>query len=193
MSLAAPLFLAAASFAGSDRAALNLAIAGTRRAPPDLSAMIVIHRKEFLDGAREAARRPPPADLEPEARAIARAILGRTPFAEVIRRIGAACGAVLATELSAAPAGLEAASAGPFRIPGVAAASAAGDPGPAARSIRAARAELAHATAEAAAARAVADQTNLLWAIWTAAGGDARPAKKLDEKNGPYVVDGAPR
>lgn len=193
MFAAAPLVLAAASFAGSDRAALNLVIAGTRRAPPDLSAMILLHRREFLEGARDAARRPPPADFEAEARGIAKAILGRTSFPEVIRRIGAACGGVLSAELSSVPAGLETASAGPFRIPGVAAASAAGDPGAAARSIRAARAELANASAEAAAARAVADQTNLLWAVWTAAGGDARPAKKLEEKNGPYVVDGAPR
>ncbi|HET9793729.1 MAG TPA: hypothetical protein VFS34_04645 [Thermoanaerobaculia bacterium] len=196
MRLAASLLLAAASFSGSDRAALQLAIAGTRLAPPDLSAMIVKYRKEFLAAVREAARRPPPADFEREARAISRSILARAPFSEAIARIGAAVGGVLSAELSDArgsEAAFESASAGPYRIPGVSAASASGDPGPAARSIRSARADLAAAPADAAAARIVADETNLLWAIWTGAGGDARPAKKLDERNGPYVVDGAPR
>jgi len=193
MRLVASLLLAAASFAGSDRAALNLAIAGTRRAPPDLSAMIVRYRTEFLAAVRDAARRPPPADFEAEARAISRAILSRTPFPEIVRRIGAAAGGILSAEMPAGSPGFEAASAGPYRIPGVSAAAASGDPGPAARSIRSAREELAGASAEAAAARIVADETNLLWAIWTGAGGDARPAKKLDERNGPYVVDGAPR
>ena len=69
MRLAATLFLAATGFAGSDRAALNLAIAGTRRAPPDLSAMIVNYRREYLTGVRDAARRPPPSDGRPAPRA----------------------------------------------------------------------------------------------------------------------------
>jgi hypothetical protein len=64
-----------------------------------------------------------------------------------------------------------------------------------AASISRARADLeaARSGADAAAARVVYDATNLLWAIWTAAGGDARPAKKFDERNGPYVIAGAPR
>ena len=61
MSILAPLLLsAAAGFAGSDRAALNLAIAATRGGPPDLSSLIVLHRKEYLTGVRDAARRLPP-------------------------------------------------------------------------------------------------------------------------------------
>jgi hypothetical protein len=193
--LAALLFLAAAGFGGSDRAALNLAIAGTRKAPPDLSTLIVQFRKEYLTGVRGAARRPPPADFAGEARAISRAILARAPFREAIGRIGALIGGVLAAEAPAADAGFEKASAGPYRIPGVDAASAAGDPSPASRSILAARAELAAAGAgpEAAASRIVSDETRLLWAIWTGAGGDARPAKELNERNGPYDVPGAPR
>jgi hypothetical protein len=195
MRLAA-LLLAAASFSGSDRAALQLAIAGTRLGPPDLAGMIVRYRKEYLEAVRQAARRPPPADFGLEARSISHAILARTPFSETVARIGAAAGGVLSAEAPDARGrgeAFETASAGPYRIPGVSAASAAGDPGPAARSIRSASADLAGASAEAVAARIVADETNLLWAIWAAAGGDARPAKKLDERNGPYVVDGAPR
>jgi len=195
MRLAATLFLAAAGFAGSDRAALNLAIAGTRRAPPDLSAMIVNYRREYLTGVRDAARRPPPSDFEREARGISRAILSRTPFSEVIRRTGALIGGVLSAEAPAGGEEFEKASAGPYRIPGVAAACASGDPAPAARSIRAARGELdrTRGAPDAAASRIVADETNLLWAIWTGAGGDARPAKEIDERNGPYDVPGAPR
>jgi hypothetical protein len=192
----AALLLAAASFSGSDRAALQLAIAGTRLAPPDLSAMIVRYRKEYLEAVRQAARRPPPADFGAEARAISSAILARTPFSEAVARIGAAAGGILSAEVPDARgrgAAFESASAGPYRIPGVSAASASGDPVPVSRSIRSAAADLAAATPEGAAARVVADETNLLWAIWTGAGGDARPARKLDERNGPYVVDGAPR
>jgi len=189
------LLSASAARAASDRAVLSLAIAGTRAGPPDLSALIVKHRKEYLAGAREAARRAAPADFAAGARGIAHAILSRTPFPEVIRQTGAIVGGVLAAE---APTGdddaFERASAGPFRFPGVAAAAAAGDPSPVARSIARARADSgAPGGAEALAARIVTDETNLLWAIWTAAGGDARPAKKFDERNGPYVIAGAPR
>ena len=189
------LLVASVTRAASDRAVLNLAIAGTRAGPPDLSALIVQHRKEYLAGAREAARRAAPADFAAGAQGIARAILSRTPFPEVIRQTGAIVGGVLAAE---APAGdddaFERASAGPFRIAGVSAAASAGDPSPVARSIGRARADLGAAgEAEAVAARIVTDETNLLWAIWTAAGGDARPAKKFDERNGPYVIAGAPR
>lgn len=197
MPILAPLLFAAASgFAGSDRAALNLAIAATRGGPPDLSALIVRHRKEYLTGVREAARRPAPPGVEREARDIARSILARAPFAEVIRRTGALVGGVLAAEVPAgAGDGIEAASAGPYRIAGVTVASAAGDPAPVAASISRARADLeaAHAGPEDAAARVVFDATNLLWAIWTAAGGDARAAKNFDERNGPYLIAGAPR
>jgi len=197
MSILAPLLLsAAAGFAGSDRAALNLAIAATRGGPPDLSSLIVLHRKEYLTGVRDAARRLPSDGVEREARGISRSILARAPFAEVIRRTGALVGSVLAAEIpSGAPDGIEAASAGPYRIAGVTAAAASGDPAPVAASIARARADLesAHADSDATAARVVYDATNLLWAIWTAAGGDARPAKKFDERNGPYVIAGAPR
>ncbi len=192
----AALLLAAASFSGSDRAALRLAIAGTRLGPPDLSEMIVRYRKEYLEAVRQAARRPPPADFAAEARAISRAILARTPFSGAVARIGAAAGGVLSAETPderERGEAFESASAGPYRIPGVSAASSSGDPGPVSLSIRSAAADLAGAPPEAVAARIVADETNLLWAIWTAAGGDARPAKKLDERNGPYVVDRAPR
>ena len=190
------LLAASAARAASDRAVLNLAIAGTRAGPPDLSALIVKHRKEYLAGARESARRAAPADFAAAARGIARAILSRTPFPEVVRQTGAIVGGVLAAE---APAGdddaFDRASAGPYRIPGVAAAAATGDPGPVAASITRARADLesSHAAPDAVASRIVSDGTNLLWAIWTAAGGDARPAKKFDERNGPYVIAGAPR
>jgi len=195
MRLAA-LLLAAATFSGSDRAALQLAIAGTRLGPPDLSGMIVRYRKEYLEAVRQSARRPPPADFAAEARAISRAILARTPFSETVARIGAAAGGILSAEVPDAHgrgAAFESASAGPYRIPGVSAAASAGDPGPVSVSIRSAASELAGASPEAVAARIVADETNLLWAIWVAAGGDARPSKKLDERDGPYVVDGAPR
>jgi hypothetical protein len=197
MSILAPLlFAAAAGFAGSDRAALNLAIAATRGGPPDLSGLIVQHRKEYLTGVRDAARRPAPNGVEREARDIARSILARTPLAEVVRRTGALVGGVLAAEVPAgAGEGFDAASAGPYRIAGVTAAAAAGDPAPVAASIARARADLgaAHAGPDAVAARVVFDATNLLWAIWTAAGGDARAAKNFDERNGPYLIAGAPR
>jgi hypothetical protein len=77
----------------------------------------------------------------------------------------------------------------------VTAAAAAGDPAPVAASISRARADLesVHAEPDAVAARVVFDATNLLWAIWTAAGGDVRAAKKFDERNGPYLIAGAPR
>jgi len=180
----------------SDRAALNLAIAATRGGPPDLSALIVQHRKEYLTGVREAARRPTLPEVEREARDIARSILARTPFAEVVRRTGALVGGVISAEIPSGKAdGIEPASAGPYRIAGVTAAAASGDPAPVAASISRARADLesARADSDATAARVVYDATNLLWAIWTAAGGDARPAKKFDERNGPYVIAGAPR
>ncbi|HWC66010.1 MAG TPA: hypothetical protein VG777_08000, partial [Thermoanaerobaculia bacterium] len=130
-----------------------------------------------------------------EARSISRAILSREPFPEAIGRIGALIGGVLAAEAPSSDPEFEKASVGPYRIPGVDAASAAGDPSPASRSILAARAELAAAGGgpAAAASRIVADETRLLWAIWIGAGGDARPAKELNERNGPYDVPGAPR
>jgi hypothetical protein len=190
------LLAPSAARALSDRAALNLAIAATRGGPPDLSALIVKHRKEYLTGVREAARRSPPPAVEREAREIARSIVARTPLAEAVRRTGALVGGVLAAEVPAgAGEGIDAASAGPYRIAGVTAASAAGDPAPVAASISRARADLdaAHAGPEDAAARVVYDATNLLWAIWTAAGGDARAAKNFDERNGPYLIAGAPR
>jgi len=197
MSILAPLLLsAAAGFAGSDRAALNLAIAATRGGPPGLSALIILHRKGYLTGVRDAARRLPPGGVEKEARGISRSILARTPMAEVIQRTGALVGSVLAAEIpSGAPGEIEAASAGPYRSAGVTSAAASGDAAPVAASIARARGDLesAHAGPDAAAARVVYDATNLLWAIWTAAGGDARPAKKFDERNGPYVIAGAPR
>ena len=190
------LMLAASAAPGpSDRAVFNLAIAGTRGGPPDLSALIVKHRREFLGGVREAARRPPPPAIDDAARATSRAILARAPFTEVISRTGSLVGAVLSAEMPPASDGFERASAGPYRIPGVSAAAAAGDPAPVARSIGRASADLAaaRASADAVAARIVADETNLLWAIWIGAGGDARPAKQWDERNGPYVIAGAPR
>jgi hypothetical protein len=120
MRLAA-LLLAAASFSGSDRAALQLAIAGTRLGPPDLAGMIVRYRKEYLEAVRQAARRPPPADFGLEARSISHAILARTPFSEAVARIGAAAGGVLSAEAPDARGrggAFETASAGPYRIPG---------------------------------------------------------------------------
>jgi len=191
------LLSAGAAFPASDRAALNLAIGGTRSGPPDLSAMIVKHRKEFLTGVRESARQAPPSDFEKNARGISRAILSRTPFAEVIHRTGALVGGLLVAEVPPAAAGesFERASAGPYRFAGVTTAAASGDPGPVARSIARARSdfETSHATADAVASRIVSDETNLLWAIWVGAGGDARPARKFDERNGPYDIPGSPR
>jgi len=190
MHFVAPLvFAAAAGFSGSDRAALNLAIAGTRDCPPDLSAMIVRFRKEFLSGVRDAARRPAPADLDARVRGIPRAILARTPFSEVMGRIGEAVGALLS---AGSPEGggeaWEKASAGPFRYSGVTAAAIAGDPAGAVRAALGRKRDPASEPAETAASRLVSDETNLLWAIWIAAGGDARPAGKFDERNGPYVI-----
>jgi hypothetical protein len=190
------LLAAGAAFPASDRAALNLAIGGTRGGPPDLSTMIVKYRKEFLSGVREASRQGSRPNFDTSAREISRAILSRTPFSQVIHRTGSLVGGLLAAEAppEAAGEGFERASAGPYRFTGVTAAAASGDPGAVARSIARARAdfESSHATADAIASRIVFDETNLLWAIWVGAGGDARPARKFDERNGPYDIPGSP-
>ena len=187
-------------FPASERAALNLAIAGTRDAPPDLFDLIVQHRKEFLSGVRETISRAPAADFAKEARALSQAILSRTHFADVIHRIGTLVGELIAFETPklGTPAEKEAfeeASAGPYRFPGVSAPSAAGNPDPVAASIGRAAAELREKNPgpDAIASRLVSDETNLLWAVWVGAGGDARPARKFEEKNGPYTIAGAPR
>lgn len=194
------LLTVGAGFSGSDRAALNLAIAATRDAPPDLSHLIVQFRSEYLSGVREEIRRAPAADFALEGRSLSRAILDRTPMSQVIRRCGRLMAEVIATEASKSgppeeSAAFERASAGPYRFPGVPAACASGDPAPAAASIAgAAEASRASKTSpDAAASRIVTDETNLLWAIWTGAGGDARPARNFDERNGPYTIPGAPR
>jgi hypothetical protein len=190
----------AGGFSASERAALNLAIGGTRDAPPDLYGLIVQHRREYLSGVREAIALAPAADISKEARSLSQAIVNRAHFADVIHRLGTIVGETLALESPrfSTPAerrAFEEGSAGPYKIPGVSAASAAGNPAPVGASISRASAELREksAGADAAAARIVSDETNLLWAIWIGAGGDARPAKKFEEKNGPYTVAGAPR
>jgi hypothetical protein len=195
------LTLAAGSaFAASERAAFNLAIAGTRDAPPDLFDLIVQHRKEFLEGVRETISRAPAADFAKEARALSQAILSRAHFADVIHRFGMLAGEVIAFETPklgtpAEKRAFEEASAGPYRFPGVSAPSAAGNPDPAAASIGRAAAEFREKNPgpDAIAARLVSDETNLFWAVWIGAGGDARPARKFEEKNGPYTIAGAPR
>jgi hypothetical protein len=193
------LVAAAPGFSGSPRAAFNLAIAGTRLAPPDLTRLLVQHRRDYLQGVREAAERAPTADFAREAAALSRAILARTPMPEVVRRCGRLVGELLAAaapplDSEASREAFEAASRGPYRIPGVSDAAARGDPGPVARSIAIARSPFrVRADPAASASRIVADETNLLWAIWTGAGGDARPARNYEEKNGPYDVPGAPR
>ena len=187
-------------FSASDRAALNLAIGGTRDAPPDLFDLIIQHRREYLSGVRETIALAPAADVSREARALSQAIVNRTHFPDVIHRLGMIVGEVLALEsprlaTAAEKRSFEDASAGPYRIPGISSASAAGNPAPVAASVGKAAAELREKGAgpDAAASRIVSDETNLLWAIWVGAGGDARPAKKFEEKNGPYIVAGAPR
>lgn len=199
-SLPAFALLLAAGFSGSDRAALNLAIAGTRAAPPDLSDLIVQFRREYLTGVRSASSKAPAADFAREARALSAAVFARTPMAEVVRRCGVMVGELLAAEspvlrTEAERQAFEKASAGPYRIPGVSSACASGNPDPVARSIAQARGDLegSRNSPDAVAARIVADETNLLWAIWSGAGGDARPARKFDERDGPYTIAGAPR
>ena len=189
---------ASGGFPASERSALNLAIAGTRDAPPDLFDLIVQHRREYLSGVRETIALAPAADISQEARSLSRAIVNRTHFPDVIHRLGTIVGETIVLETpkfatAADRRGFEEASAGPYRIPGVSAASAGGNPAPVAASIGRAAAEIGSQRADAVAARIVADETNLLWAIWIGAGGDARPAKKFEEKNGPYTVAGAPR
>lgn len=202
MTAAAALLLTLATgsaFPASDRAALNLAIAGTRDAPPDLFDLIVQHRKEFLEGVRETISRAPAADFAREAKALSQSILSRAHFADVIHRFGMIAGEVIAFETprlrtAAEKEAFERASAGPYTFPGVSAASAAGNPEPAAASIARAAADFGEKPGpEAVASRLVSDQTNLFWAIWIGAGGDARPARKFEEKNGPYTIAGAPR
>ena len=196
-----PLLLAAAAgFPGSERAALNLAIAGTRDAPPDLARLIVQYRQEYLAGVREEIRRTPAADFALESRALSRAILDRTPMREAIRRCGKIMGEVISAEGSrmTSPtdaAELDRAAAGPYLFAGVRPESARGNPAAAAASIARAADDFRSRTMslDAVASRIVTDETNLLWAIWTGAGGDARPAKDLDERNGPYTIPGAPR
>jgi hypothetical protein len=196
-----PILLAvAAGFPGSERAAFDLAIAGTRDAPPDLARLIVQFRREYLSGVRDQIRRAPAADFALESRALSRAILDRTPMREAIRRCGKIVGEVISAEGSrladrADVAGLDRAAAGPYRLPGVWPESAAGNPAAAAASIAKAGEDFRSGkmSLDAVASRIVTDETNLLWAIWTGAGGDARPAKDLDERNGPYTIPGAPR
>jgi hypothetical protein len=187
-------------FPASERAALNLAIAGTRDAPPDLFDLIVQHRREFLSGVRETISRAPAADFSKEARALSQAILSRAHFADVIHRFGMIVGEVIAFETpkfgtAGEKGAFEDASAGPYTFPGVSAAAAAGNPEPVARSIARAAADFRETNAApgAVASRLVSDETNLLWAIWIGAGGDTRPARKFEEKNGPYTIAGAPR
>jgi len=203
MMAAAALVLTLATksaFPASERAALNLAIAGTRDAPPDLYELIVRHRLEYLKGVRETVPLGPAADFSKEARALSQAIVSRAHFSDVIRRCGVIVGELIAMETprfaaSADRQAFEEACAGPYTFPGVSAASAAGNPDPVAKSIEGAAAAFREqkAGARAIASRIVTDETNLLWAIWTGAGGDRRPAKKFEEKNGPYSIAGAPR
>ncbi len=202
MPLAALCLLLAAGpgFPGSERAALNLAIAATRDAPPDLASLIVQHRKEYLSGVLEEIHRAPAAEFALEAKSLSRAILGHTPMTEVIHRCGKMVGEVIVTETPKVPApeeaaAIENAAAGPYRFPGLLPASSAGNPGPVAASIARAADDFhgSKTAPDAVASRIVTDETNLLWAIWTGAGGDARPAKNFDERNGPYTIPGAPR
>ena len=197
---AAAALAAGNGFPASERAALNLAIAGTRDAPPDLYALIVRHRMEFLGGVRETVSRTPAADFSREARALSRSIVERAHFPEVIRRCGAIVGELIAFETpklatAAERREFEEASAGPYSFSGVSPAAAAGDPGPLASSIASAAADPGDRKpgARAVVDRIVTHETNLLWAVWIGAGGDRRPAKKLEEKNGPYGIAGAPR
>jgi hypothetical protein len=187
-------------FPASERAALNLAIAGTRDAPPDLFDLIVQHRREFLTGVRETISRAPAADFSKEARTLSQAIVNRSHFTDVIHRVGTIVGELLSVETPklATPAerrAFEEASAGPYTFPGVSAASVSGNPDPIAASVARAAADFRDKGANpgAVASRIVSDETNLLWAIWIGAGGDTRPAKKFEEKNGPYTIAGAPR
>lgn len=187
------------AFAASERAAFNLAIAGTRNAPPDLFDLIVQHRTEFLGGVRETISRAPAADFAKEARALSKAILSRAHFTDVIHRFGMLAGEVIAFETPkfgtpAEKQAFEEASAGPYRFPGVSAPSAAGNPDAVAASIgRSAELREKNPGPDAIASRLVSDETNLFWAVWIGAGGDARPARKFEEKNGPYTIAGAPR
>jgi hypothetical protein len=194
------LTLAAAAFPASDRAALNLAIAGTRNAPPDLARLIVQFRKEYLTGVREEIRRAPAANFSLEAQSLSHAILERTPMSEVIHRCGRMVGELLASETPKFDkpedlASFEEACAGPYQFAGVSAGAAAGNPTAVAASIAKARDEFATTRPPAAriASRIVTDETNLLWAIWMGAGGDVRPAKNFEERNGPYTIPGVPR
>ena len=187
-------------FPASERAALNLAIAGTRDAPPDLFGLIVQHRQEFLTGVRETIPRAPAADLSKEGRSLSQAIVNRAHFTDVIHRFGMIVGELLSLETpkfatAAEKRAFEQASAGPYSFSGVSAASASGNPDPVAASVGRAAADFREkgASPDAVASRIVSDETNLLWAIWIGAGGDARPAKKFEEKNGPYTIAGAPR
>jgi hypothetical protein len=187
-------------YSASDRAALNLAIAGTRDAPPDLVELIVRHRGQFLNGVRETIPLSPAADFSKEAKALSHAILSRAHFPDVIHRFGAIVGELLAVETPrfAKPAdrrAFEEASFGPYTFSGVSAPSASGNPDPVAASISKAAAELREKKENPGviASRIVSDETNLLWAIWIGAGGDTRPARKFEEKNGPYTIAGAPR
>lgn len=200
LAVATLILAAGTAFPGSERAALNLAIAGTRDAPPDLSRLIVRYRKDYLTGVREEIRRAPAADFALEAKALSRAILERTPMSEIVHRCGKIVGEVIVSEAPKLSrpeetAAFEKATAGPYRFPGVWPDSAAGNPAAAAASIAKAADDFrsARMSPDAVASRIVTDETNLLWAIWTGAGGDARPAKNFDERNGPYTITGAPR
>jgi len=198
LALALSLAAAAPAPAASERAAFHLAIAATHHAPPDLVLLLVAHRKEFLMGVREAAGRAPAADFRLEGKALSSAIWQKLPVGDLVHRFGTILGEVIAAEAPAAgdAAGREAwesAAAGPYRYAGVCAGCAAGDAAPVAAAIARSRSELSHAKPDALASRIVTDETNLLWAIWTGAGGDARPARKLDERNGPYTVPAATR
>ena len=194
------LLAAGPGFTGSERAALNLAIAATREAPPDLAHLIVQHRKDYLGGVMEEIHRAPAAEFSLEAKALSRSILERTPMSEVIHRCGRMVGEVLTAEAprmngAEEAAAFESAAAGPYRFPGLAPASSTGNPSAAAASIARAAEDIrgSKMSPDAIASRIVTDATNLLWAIWTGAGGDARPAKNFDERNGPYTIPGAPR
>jgi len=189
----------AAPPAASERAAFQLAIAATKIAPPDLADLIVQFRREYLAGVREAEARPIPGDLETAARSLSRGILQRMHFTDAVGRCGQIVGTVVAREApgagDAGAAEFGDAAAGPYRVAGISSRSAAGDASAASRSVARARAELSvsRSPAEAAASRIVEDSANLLWAIWTGAGGDARAAGKWNEKNGPYDVTGISR
>lgn len=189
-----------AGFTGSDEAALYLAIAGTRKAPPDLYHLIVEYRDQYLSGVRSALRRAPVVDFGHAARTLSSSLFEHVTLPRMVEGCGGLIGELLAAETPplegvAGKEAFERASLGPYSYRGVDSSSATGDPAAVSASIARARADFAKGQPPAGAvvSRIVTDETNLLWAIWTGAGGDRRPAKEVDERHGPYTIPGVPR